>query len=94
MPSKRMRPFRSCTASQLGSRGRSSRLGRAVGLVGEPEGVSITLEPRPQHPDEAPIDLSLECWSLRSCAEVMLEATGLQLRVEGTEGVPALSTGG
>ena len=68
---------------------------RAIpGLVGEPEGVSITLEPRPQHPDEAPIDLSLECWSLRSCAEVMLEATGLQLRVEGTEGVPALSTGG
>jgi len=64
------------------------------GPEGEPEGVSISLEPRPRGPEEAPVDLSLECWSLRSCAEVMLEATGLQLRVEGPEGVPALQAKG
>ena len=68
---------------------------RAIrGIEGTPEGVGITLLPRPRRHDEPPVDLSLECWSLRSCAEVMLEATGLQLRVEGPEGVPVLQLGG
>jgi len=68
---------------------------RAIrGIEGTPEGVGITLLPRPRRHDERPVDLSLECWSLRSCAEVMLEATGLQLRVEGPEGVPVLQSGG
>jgi hypothetical protein len=68
---------------------------RAIrGIEGTPEGVGITLLPRPWRHDEPPVDLSLECWSLRSCAEVMLEATGLQLRVEGPEGVPVLQSGG
>jgi len=59
---------------------------------GEPEGVTISLQPRQVAEHEGAADLSLECWSLRSCAEVMQEAAGLQLRVEGPEGalVPPL----
>jgi exopolyphosphatase/guanosine-5'-triphosphate,3'-diphosphate pyrophosphatase len=32
-------------------------------------------------PGEAPVDLGLEEWSLRSCTDLVLEATGLRLTV-------------
>jgi exopolyphosphatase/guanosine-5'-triphosphate,3'-diphosphate pyrophosphatase len=41
----------------------------------------ITLVPEPSPDGEGGLDLSLECWSLRSCAPVVLEASGLELRV-------------
>ena len=41
----------------------------------------ITLVPEPSSDGEGGLDLSLECWSLRSCAPVVLEASGLELRV-------------
>jgi len=53
-----------------------------------PTGVTITLLPAPPEPGQAPADLSLECWSLRSCRQLVLETTGLQLRVLGPEGLP------
>jgi exopolyphosphatase/guanosine-5'-triphosphate,3'-diphosphate pyrophosphatase len=43
--------------------------------------VEITLVPEPSPTGEGWLDLSLECWSLRSCAPVVLEASGLDLRV-------------
>lgn len=43
--------------------------------------VSIALEPLAAGPGEQPVDLSLERWSLRSCADVVQEACGLALRV-------------
>ena len=43
--------------------------------------VSIGLEPLVAAPGEQPVDLSLERWSLRSCADVVQEACGLDLRV-------------
>jgi exopolyphosphatase/guanosine-5'-triphosphate,3'-diphosphate pyrophosphatase len=43
--------------------------------------VSIALEPLAAGPGEQPLDLSLERWSLRSCADVVQEACGLALRV-------------
>jgi exopolyphosphatase/guanosine-5'-triphosphate,3'-diphosphate pyrophosphatase len=57
------------------------------GVRGEPPtGLTITLLAESPSPGQPPADLSLECWSLRSCAEIVLEATGLQLRVLGPEG--------
>lgn len=41
----------------------------------------ITLVPEPSPDGEGGLDLSLECWSLRSCGPVVLEASGLELRV-------------
>ncbi|MFN9622708.1 MAG: Ppx/GppA phosphatase family protein [Cyanobacteriota bacterium] len=41
----------------------------------------ITLVPEPSPSGEGWLDLSLECWSLRSCAPVVLEASGLELKV-------------
>jgi len=41
----------------------------------------ITLVPEPSPDGEGGLDLSLESWSLRSCAPVVLEASGLELRV-------------
>lgn len=41
----------------------------------------ILLLPQPSVNGEEPHDLSLECWSLRSCAPVVLEASGLELKV-------------
>jgi exopolyphosphatase/guanosine-5'-triphosphate,3'-diphosphate pyrophosphatase len=41
----------------------------------------ITLVPEPSPSGEGWLDLSLECWSLRSCAPTVLEASGLELRV-------------
>jgi exopolyphosphatase/guanosine-5'-triphosphate,3'-diphosphate pyrophosphatase len=60
---------------------------RPDGERGEaPSGITITLLAESPAPGQPPADLSLECWSLRSCAEIVLEATGLQLRVLGPEG--------
>ena len=41
----------------------------------------INLVPEPTESGEGWQDLSLECWSLRSCAPVVLEASGLELKV-------------
>jgi exopolyphosphatase/guanosine-5'-triphosphate,3'-diphosphate pyrophosphatase len=45
------------------------------------DAVSIALEPLPASPGEPAVDLSLERWSLRSCAPVVQEVCGLGLRV-------------
>jgi exopolyphosphatase/guanosine-5'-triphosphate,3'-diphosphate pyrophosphatase len=52
---------------------------------GAPTGLSIRLLPEPAQPGEPPPDLSLERWGLRSCREVVLEATGLELEVDDGE---------
>jgi exopolyphosphatase/guanosine-5'-triphosphate,3'-diphosphate pyrophosphatase len=44
----------------------------------QPRGLELELLPAPLEPAA---DLSLERWSLRSCAEVVMEATGLVLQV-------------
>jgi exopolyphosphatase/guanosine-5'-triphosphate,3'-diphosphate pyrophosphatase len=68
---------------------------RPDGVRGEsPTGITITLLAESPAPGQPPADLSLECWSLRSCAEIVLEATGLQLRVLGPEGPAQGSQGG
>ena len=60
---------------------------RSDGVRGEPPtGLTITLLAESPSPGQPPADLSLECWSLRSCAEIVLEATGLKLMVLGPEG--------
>ena len=51
-----------------------------------PTGFRIHLHPCQAVPGQEPPDLSLECWSLRSCADVVREATGLALSV--SDGVP------
>lgn len=51
-------------------------------------GIEVQLEPQRAPAGEEPLDLSLERWSLRSCAEVVAEATGLSLAVP--EPVPVL----
>jgi exopolyphosphatase/guanosine-5'-triphosphate,3'-diphosphate pyrophosphatase len=48
----------------------------------EDRGVQIELLPVSGGPGEAPPDLGLERWSLRSCAEVVMEASGLILQVK------------
>jgi exopolyphosphatase / guanosine-5'-triphosphate,3'-diphosphate pyrophosphatase len=49
---------------------------------GEPAAaLAVELVPRQADPGQAPLDLSLERWSLRSCTEVVLEASGVELRV-------------
>ncbi|MEB3331699.1 MAG: hypothetical protein VKI83_04300, partial [Synechococcaceae cyanobacterium] len=60
---------------------------RADGPVSAPTGLTVTLQPRPPEPGEPAPDPELERWSLRSCAELVLESTGLQLRVDGPEGL-------
>jgi exopolyphosphatase/guanosine-5'-triphosphate,3'-diphosphate pyrophosphatase len=54
-----------------------------LGSAEEPTGLTVSLVPAAPGPGDAPPDLSLECWSLRSCAEIVLDATGLRLQVEG-----------
>jgi exopolyphosphatase/guanosine-5'-triphosphate,3'-diphosphate pyrophosphatase len=74
--------------------------GLQVGRVdseGDPcTGFRITLLPGPPRPGEPPLDLSLERWSLGSCAEVVLEATGLEMVVDSQGsapmGMPATAT--
>jgi exopolyphosphatase/guanosine-5'-triphosphate,3'-diphosphate pyrophosphatase len=55
---------------------------------GSDRGLEIDLVPRPAAPGEEAVDLSLERWSLRSCSDVVLEASGLQLRVLEPTGEP------
>jgi exopolyphosphatase / guanosine-5'-triphosphate,3'-diphosphate pyrophosphatase len=45
------------------------------------QGLEVELLPRQPGPGEPAPDLSLERWSLRACAEVVLEASGVELRV-------------
>lgn len=54
---------------------------QAAGTKQSATGVSIALDPLPAPPGEPAVDLSLERWSLRSCADVVQEACGLGLRV-------------
>jgi exopolyphosphatase/guanosine-5'-triphosphate,3'-diphosphate pyrophosphatase len=56
---------------------------RPEGPAGRPSGLSIELLPAGAAPGEPPVDLTLERWSLGACAEVLLEQTGLRLRVPG-----------
>ena len=51
---------------------------------GEAQGLTVTLQPRGAE-DGLPEDLSLERWSLRSCAPAVLESTGLRLLVADSE---------
>ncbi|MFM7634104.1 MAG: Ppx/GppA phosphatase family protein [Cyanobacteriota bacterium] len=46
-----------------------------------PEALELELVPADPKAGEAPSDLSLERWSLRSCSEAVLEGAGLSLRV-------------
>ena len=55
---------------------------RRQGSAGEPTGLTVSLVPAAPEPGGTPPDLSLECWSLQSCDEVVLDATGLRLQVE------------
>jgi exopolyphosphatase/guanosine-5'-triphosphate,3'-diphosphate pyrophosphatase len=48
---------------------------------GEDRGLAVELVANAPEPGEEAPDLSLERWSLRSCAEVVMEASGLLLRV-------------
>lgn len=49
---------------------------------GTPKGFQICLGPSSGQPGKIPEDLSLERWSLASCASVVLEATGLEMDVK------------
>ncbi|MEB3361728.1 MAG: Ppx/GppA phosphatase family protein, partial [Synechococcaceae cyanobacterium] len=56
---------------------------------GRPRRLEITLLPKAVAPGEATADLSLECWSLQSCAAAVAETCGLELTVSPAE-VPLL----
>ncbi|MFM7313885.1 MAG: Ppx/GppA phosphatase family protein, partial [Cyanobium sp.] len=58
-----------------------------LGPRSAPNGFEIVLHPQRQVEGQPEIDLSLECWSLRSCADAVSEATGLSLRVRAANGV-------
>jgi exopolyphosphatase/guanosine-5'-triphosphate,3'-diphosphate pyrophosphatase len=53
--------------------------------------VEILLVPEPSASGSGWMDLSLECWSLRSCAPAVLESAGLELKVSAMtmEALPA-----
>jgi exopolyphosphatase/guanosine-5'-triphosphate,3'-diphosphate pyrophosphatase len=53
------------------------------GPASRPTGLEIELVPSAGQVGEPAADLSLERWSLGACAEVVLEQTGLTLRVPG-----------
>jgi exopolyphosphatase/guanosine-5'-triphosphate,3'-diphosphate pyrophosphatase len=61
----------------------------AEGPPSRPTGVVINLMAAEPAMGEAPVDLTLERWSLGACAEVVLELTGLTLRVPGWAQEPA-----
>ena len=50
-------------------------------LPGDEGALEVDLEPLEPKAGESPADLSLERWSLRSCAEAVAQASGLELRV-------------
>ncbi|MBM5824028.1 MAG: Ppx/GppA family phosphatase [Cyanobacteria bacterium M_surface_10_m2_119] len=52
-------------------------------------GLEVELVPATAAPGEPPIDLSLERWSLRSCHDVVVESSGLSLRVPEPAGLTA-----
>jgi exopolyphosphatase/guanosine-5'-triphosphate,3'-diphosphate pyrophosphatase len=62
----------------------------AEGPSARPSAVVIELRPAAACPGEPPVDLSLERWSLGACADVVLEQSGLSLRVPG----PLLTSAG
>ena len=68
-------------ASAIGALRVSADQGSSEAQSGHPRGFTITLEPTEQGPAAQSLDLSLEEWSLRSCADLVLEATGLRLTV-------------
>ena len=45
-----------------------------------PDRLEITLLAKAVPADAAPVDLSLECWSLQSCAAAVAETCGLELK--------------
>jgi len=53
------------------------------GPASRPTGLAIELVPTAAAAGEPPVDLSLERWSLGGCAELVLELTGLTLKVPG-----------
>ena len=53
----------------------------ALQVTSRQNAVCVALEPSVAAPGEPVPDLSLERWSLRSCAEVVQESCGLGLRV-------------
>ena len=55
------------------------------GPPGEPSGFRLMLHPLDCGADQPAQDLSLECWSLLSCADTVREATGLQLSVAAAD---------
>ena len=56
-------------------------LPQAGGQPNAHRGLEVELVPATAAPGEPPIDLSLERWSLRSCHDVVVESSGLSLRV-------------
>jgi exopolyphosphatase/guanosine-5'-triphosphate,3'-diphosphate pyrophosphatase len=52
---------------------------------GRPRRLEITLLPKAVAPGEASADLSLECWSLQSCAAAVAETCGLELHVRAAK---------
>ena len=52
---------------------------------GRPRRLEITLLPKAVEPGEASADLSLECWSLQSCAAAVAETCGLELHVRAAK---------
>jgi hypothetical protein len=46
-----------------------------------PTGFRVNLQPLPAGKGQESPDLSLECWSLQACTDVVKEATGLQMLV-------------
>ncbi|MEB3167915.1 MAG: Ppx/GppA phosphatase family protein [Synechococcaceae cyanobacterium] len=52
---------------------------------GHPGRLEITLLPNATLPAEAKADLSLECWSLQSCAAAVAESCGLELVVKAAQ---------
>ena len=58
------------------------------GPSARPTGLAIELVPACAGAGEPDVDLSLERWSLAACAEVVLEQTGLSLRVPEIPSTP------
>ena len=54
---------------------------QAEGPKSDPSGFRVTLVPKTVAMGEKELDLSLECWSLRACSDLVKEATGLAMTV-------------
>ncbi|MFN9693144.1 MAG: Ppx/GppA family phosphatase, partial [Synechococcaceae cyanobacterium] len=53
--------------------------------MGRPGRLEISLVPKSAPPGDPAADLSLECWSLQSCAAAVAETCGLELKVSSAE---------